>query len=101
MGVTYNHEKVNFRLFNAYKRYKVLIKVKDEDSAITVSGLSGCYQLNSILFLNTKSISVFYLYKSYIFVSVLFQKRKKDPHESCETFYKENAYTCANYVQST
>ena len=35
------------------------IKVKDEDSAITVSteiGLSGCYQLNSILLLNTKSI---------------------------------------------
>ena len=35
------------------------IKVKDEDSAITVSteiGLSGCYQLNSILFLNTKGI---------------------------------------------
>ena len=34
-------------------RYKVLIKVKDEDSAITVSteiGLSGCYQLNSIFF---------------------------------------------------
>ena len=34
---SYNHEKVNFRLFNAYKWYKVLIKVKDEDSAITVS----------------------------------------------------------------
>ena len=35
------------------------IKVKDEHSAITVSteiGLSGCYQLNSILLLNTKSI---------------------------------------------
>ena len=30
---SYNHEKVNFRLFNAYKRYKV-IKVKDGDSAI-------------------------------------------------------------------
>ena len=29
---SYNHKKVNFRLFNAYKRYKV-IKVKDEDSA--------------------------------------------------------------------
>ena len=57
MGVTLI--TVNFRLFNAYKRYKVLIKVKDEDSAITVSteiGLSGCYQLNSILFVNTKSI---------------------------------------------
>ena len=50
---------VNFRLFNTYKRYKVLIKVKDEDSAIALStqiGLSGCYQLNSIPFLNTKSI---------------------------------------------
>ena len=43
MGVTLI--TVNFTLFNAYKRYKVLIKVKDEDSAITVStetGLSGC-----------------------------------------------------------
>ena len=51
--------EVNFSLFNAYKSYKVLIKVKDEHSAITVSteiGLSGCYQLNSIPFLNTKSI---------------------------------------------
>ena len=27
---SYNHEKVNFRLFNAYK----VIKVKDGDSAI-------------------------------------------------------------------
>ena len=44
---------INFRLFNANKKYKVLIKVKDEDSAFTVSTeirLSGCYQLNSILF---------------------------------------------------
>ena len=30
--IIYNHEKVNFRLFNAYKKYKV-IKVKDGDSA--------------------------------------------------------------------
>ena len=53
----YNYKKVNFRLFNAYKKYKVIIKVKDEDSAITVStkiGLSGCYQLNSILFVFKK-----------------------------------------------
>ena len=28
---------INFRLFNANKKYKVLIKVKDEDSAIAVS----------------------------------------------------------------
>ena len=52
MGVTLiNIKRINFTLFNAYKKYKVLIKVKDEDSAITVStemGLSGCYQLNSI-----------------------------------------------------
>ena len=34
---SYNYSKFNFRLFNAYKKYKVLIKVKDEDSAITVS----------------------------------------------------------------
>ena len=32
-SVSYNHEKVNFRLFNAYKRYKVT-KVKDGNSAI-------------------------------------------------------------------
>ena len=30
---SYNHEKVNLRLFNAYKRYHV-IKVKYGDSAI-------------------------------------------------------------------
>ena len=46
---------INFRLFNANKKYKVhvLIKVKDEDSAIMVSTeirLNGYYQLNSILF---------------------------------------------------
>ena len=48
---------INFRLFNAYKKYKVLIKVKDEHSTITESteiGLSGCYQLNSILFVIKK-----------------------------------------------
>ena len=28
--MSYNHEKVNFGLFNAYKRYKV-IKVKDKN----------------------------------------------------------------------
>ena len=33
MGLSYNHEKVNFRLFNAYKRYK-LTKVKDGNSTI-------------------------------------------------------------------
>ena len=32
-SVSYNHEKVNFRLFNAYKRYK-LTKVKDGNSTI-------------------------------------------------------------------
>ena len=32
-SASYNHEKVNFRLFNAYKRYK-LTKVKDGNSAI-------------------------------------------------------------------
>ena len=44
---------VNFRLFNGYKRYKVLIKVKNEDSAITVStqiGLSDSTELNSFFF---------------------------------------------------
>ena len=49
----YDLYQVNFTLFNAYRRYKVLIKVKGEDSVITVSteiGPSGCYQLNSILF---------------------------------------------------
>ena len=51
---SYNYQKVNFRLFNAYKKYKELTKVKDEDSeaVITVStetGLRGCYQPNSIL----------------------------------------------------
>ena len=50
-------------MFNAYKRYKVLIhvNVKDEDSAITISteiGLSGYYQLNSILLLNTKNTCI-------------------------------------------
>ena len=34
--VSYNHEKVNFRLFNAYKRYK-LTKVKDGNSTINLS----------------------------------------------------------------
>ena len=32
-SVSYNHEKVNFRLFNAYKRYKVT-KVKDRNSEV-------------------------------------------------------------------
>ena len=44
---------VNFRLLNAYKRCKVLIKVKNEDSAITVStriGLSDSTELNSFFF---------------------------------------------------
>ena len=53
MGVTL------IRLFNAYKKFKVLINVKDENSAITVSteiGLSACCQLNSIFLFNTKSI---------------------------------------------
>ena len=48
---------INFRWFNAYKRYKVLINVKDEDSSITLSTeivVSGCYistELNSFFFL--------------------------------------------------
>ena len=32
-SVSYNHEKVNFRLFNAYKSYK-LTKVKNGNSTI-------------------------------------------------------------------
>ena len=54
MGVTLITIK---RLTSDCLMYKVLIKVKDEDSAITVSteiGLSGCYQLNSILFFKYK-----------------------------------------------
>ena len=52
-------------------RYKVLIKVKDEDSAITVStekGLSGCYQLNSMK--NTCiNLSLKVLHSSLCFIS--------------------------------
>ena len=98
---SYNHEKVNFRLFNAYRRYKV-IKVKDGDSAITVSAeikLCGCYHLNTTL--NTKYMKNMCIL-SYILVSALFQKREKGPRESCEMFYKEkNAYTCAVELESS
>ena len=53
---------VHFRLFNAYKRYKILIKVKDADFAITVSTQSDCYQLNSLLFFLIQKVYENYVY---------------------------------------
>ena len=52
-------------MLNAYKRCEQLIKVKDEDSAITVLteiGLSGCYQLNSILLQKVYEKYVYFIF---------------------------------------
>lgn len=87
---SYNHIKVNFRLFNAYKRYKV-IKVKDGYSTInwskTVKGLRGCYQLNSI--------------QIYLSTWKLLKKWRSSMSSVKVSGPQKNAYMCANHMHNT
>ena len=109
---SFNHEKVNFRLFNAYKTYQV-IKVQDGDSNInwckTVKDWVAAINWTQFkIYFKYMKKCAFYVYKSSILVSALSQKRKRDSHSSMSPVERstirgpqKNAYTCANHMHST
>ena len=101
---SYNHEKVNFRLFNAYNRCKA-IKVKNGDSAINWNKTMKDW----VAAINWTQIKIYFKYKStyentcilsLILVSALFQKRKKGPHSPVKRSTEINAYMCDNHMHS-